>query len=98
MAELWVIQLQFACYRLSSLNEHTWLLVPYYRVAQEICLIDTNKRNDRTDMIRLSTQAYGYNGNYNQMIWIVALMPDDSPRLIVRREKTIGFFNLSYER
>ena len=35
MAVLWVIQLQFACYRLSSLDEHTWLLVPYYRVAQE---------------------------------------------------------------
>ena len=94
MSVLYVISLQFPCYRFDSLNEHTWFLVPYYRAGQEVHVIDTNTRNVRTIILPPSREAYNHNGNYNQMIWNVALMPNNSSRLIVRREKTICFFNI----
>lgn len=94
MSVLRVVKLNFQSYRFAPIDESNWLLVPYYHVRQEIHLVDTNTRIVRTLTIPLSTEAYNYNGNYNQMIWNVAFVPGDNSRLIVRREKTVCFFKL----
>ncbi|CAF2862380.1 unnamed protein product [Rotaria sp. Silwood2] len=94
MSVLFLIQLTRQCYRFISMNDNNWLLVPYYYGRQELLLVDANQRIIKIINIPPLVHAYDYDSNINQMIWNVALMLGNSSSLVVRRERTICFYNI----
>ncbi|CAF3833518.1 unnamed protein product [Rotaria sp. Silwood1] len=94
MSVVFLMPLTRQCYRFIAMNEYDWLLVLYYNGRQELLLIDTNERIGKIINIPALTHIYDYDGNFNQMIWNVALMFGTTPYLIVRRERTIGFYRV----
>ncbi|CAF1147675.1 unnamed protein product [Rotaria sordida] len=94
MSVLFSMQLTCQCYRFISMNDHNWLLVPYYYGRQVLLLINTSEKILKIIDIPLLIHTYDYNGNVNQMIWNVALMSGNNSYLIVRRDRSICFHNI----
>ncbi|CAF2097161.1 unnamed protein product [Rotaria magnacalcarata] len=98
MSVLFSIRLAQACYRFTSMNEHNWLLVPYYSESQVLLLVDTNEKIIKKIDISLRrmppTSNHVYDGCSDEMIWNVALMLGQNRCLVVRRERTVCVYSM----
>lgn len=93
MNVLYTIDLDCICYQFAALNNHNWLLVPYYNGGVKLLLINDKKPQHEIIGVRLLPKTNDLN-TYENMIWNIAVAADDNKYVILRCEKTIRHYKI----